>query len=183
MKKKVTVLLLAFCLVLLAVACGEPSPADAVKADLEDAKSSPEEILEGVGSEGFGEEATQLLIDKMLDFDYELGEEAVNGDSATVELSLTTYPFGEIFTTVINNLFNTDMTTIAGMTEDGLNAWMDEMLISELNAAEKTYTADVTVELEKVDGHWAVQESEELSNAITGGMMDFASGMLDSLAE
>ena len=45
MKKKVTILLLALCLVFLA-ACGAPSPSDALKADLEDAKSSPDEIIE-----------------------------------------------------------------------------------------------------------------------------------------
>lgn len=86
MKKKVTILLLALCLVFLA-ACGAPSPSDALKANLEDAKSSPDEIIEGIGSDGFGEEATQALIDKVLEFDYELGEEKIDGDTATVENS------------------------------------------------------------------------------------------------
>ena len=71
MKKKVTILLLAFCLVFLA-ACGSPSPSDALKADLENAKSSPDEIMDGLGSDGFGEEATQALIDKVLEFDLSL---------------------------------------------------------------------------------------------------------------
>ena len=41
--------------------------------------------MEGIGSDGFGEEATQALIDKVLEFDYKLGEEKIDGDSATVE--------------------------------------------------------------------------------------------------
>ena len=173
MKKKVTILLLAFCLVFLA-ACGSPSPSDA--------KSSPDEIMDGLGSDGFGEEATQALIDKVLEFDYEIGEESIDGDTATVELTITTYPLGDIFTTVLSELFSSDMEELASMTEDELMAWMDETLISQLDAAEKTYVTDVTVTLNQEDGQWVVQEDQEFSNALTGGMIDFASDAMGSLS-
>ena len=181
MKKKVTILLLAFCLVFLA-ACGSPSPSDALKADLENAKSSPDEIMDGLGSDGFGEEATQALIDKVLEFDYEIGEESIDGDTSTVELTITTYPLGDIFTTVLSELFSSDMEELASMTEDELMAWMDETLISQLDAAEKTYVTDVTVTLNQEDGQWVVQEDQEFSNALTGGMIDFASDAMGSLS-
>lgn len=177
MKKKVTILLLALCLVFLA-ACGSPSPSDALKADLEDAKSSPDEIMEGIGSDGFGEEATQALIDKVLEFDYKLGEEKIDGDSATVEVTITTYPMGEVFTTVITTLLSSDMETLGAMSEEEMTEWMDETLMAELDKAEKNYKSDITVTLEKEDGAWVVQESDELSNALTGGMLDFASSMM-----
>ncbi len=177
MKKKVTILLLALCLVFLA-ACGAPSPSDALKADLEDAKSSPDEIIEGIVSDGFGEEATQALIDKVLEFDYELGEEKIDGDTATVELTITTYPLGDVFTNVLTELFSSDMEELASMSEDELMAKMDETLMSELDAVEKSYKTDLTVTLNQEDGQWVAEESNELSNALTGGMLDFASSMM-----
>jgi len=176
MKKKVTILLLALCLVFLA-ACGSASPSDALKADMENAKSSPDEIMEGIGDDGFGEEATQALIDKVLEFDYKLGEEKIDGDTATVEVTITTYPLGEIFSTVITELMS-NMEELSTMSEDELTAWMDETLMGLLDKAEKTYTSEVTVTLKKQDGNWVVQESDELSNALTGGMLDFASSMM-----
>ncbi len=177
MKKKITILLLALCLVLLA-ACGEPSPSDALKADIEKAKSSPDEIIEGIGSDGFGEEATQALIDKVLDFDYKLGEEKVDGETATVDLTITTYPLGEIFTNVLSELFSSNLEELGAMTEEELTAYMDETLISNLDKAEKNFETDLTVTLKKQDGKWVVEESEEFTNALTGGMLDFASSMM-----
>ena len=138
--------------------------------------------MDGLGSDGFGEEATQALIDKVLEFDYEIGEESIDGDTATVELTITTYPLGDIFTTVLSELFSSDMEELASMTEDELMAWMDETLISQLDAAEKTYVTDVTVTLNQEDGQWVVQEDQEFSNALTGGMIDFASDAMGSLS-
>ena len=182
MKKKVTVLLLAFCLVLLAAACGTPSPKDIVKAEFEDAKASPEVILNEVGVDAFGEEATELLVDKMLDFDYELGEETIDGETATVEVSLTTYPFGELLAASLSDIFSSDMEELAGMTEEDLTSYMGEALISQLNAAEKTYSSDFTIELYLADGNWKLQDSLEMSDALTGGMTSLAGDAIDSLS-
>ena len=172
MKKKVTILLLAFCLVFLA-ACGSPSPSDALKADLENAKSSPDEIMDGLGSDGFGEEATQALIDKVLEFDYELGEETIDGDTATVEATITTYPFGEMFSNLLIS-FMGEALADPTMTEETMMDTLDQLLIESLDSAEKTYEATVTVTLINDGDAWVVQESDELSNALTGGMLDFA---------
>ena len=147
MKKKITILLLALCLVLLA-ACGEPSPSDALKADIEKAKSS------------------------------KLGEEKVDGETATVDLTITTYPLGEIFTNVLSELFSSNLEELGAMTEEELTAYMDETLISNLDKAEKNFETDLTVTLKKQDGKWVVEESEEFTNALTGGMLDFASSMM-----
>ena len=52
--KKVSILLLALCLIFM-TACGTASPTDALKADLENAKSSPDEIIGQLGEDGFGD--------------------------------------------------------------------------------------------------------------------------------
>jgi len=70
------------------------------------------------------------------------------------------------------------MEELASMSEDELMAKMDETLMSELDAVEKSYKTDLTVTLNQEDGQWVAEESNELSNALTGGMLDFASSMM-----
>jgi len=74
--KKTIVLLLALCLVLL-TACGPASPTDALKADLENAKSSPEEIMGEMGEDGAPGAAGKSA--------YELAKENGLTDAATEE--------------------------------------------------------------------------------------------------
>ena len=170
--KKVSILLLALCLIFM-TACGTASPTDALKADLENAKSSPDEIIGQLGEDGFGEEATQSLVDKVLEFDYQLGEEKIDGDKATVETTITTYPFGEIFTGIVAD-FITQAFANPDMTDDDASALLDQLLMDALDKADKTYSKTITIELSQEDGEWVVQESDEMSNALTGGMLDFA---------
>ena len=170
--KKVSILLLALCLIFM-TACGTASPTDALKADLENAKSSPDEIIGQLGEDGFGEEATQALVDKVLEFDYQLGEEKIDGDKATVETTITTYPFGEIFTGIVAD-FITQAFANPDMTDDDASALLDQLLMDALDKADKTYSKTITIELSQEDGEWVVQESDEMSNALTGGMLDFS---------
>ena len=60
------------------------------------------------------------------------------------------------------------------MTEETMMDTLDQLLIESLDSAEKTYEATVTVTLINDGDAWVVQESDELSNALTGGMLDFA---------
>lgn len=170
--KQVSILLLALCLIFI-TACGTASPTDALKADLENAKSSPDEIIGQLGEDGFGEEATQALVNKVLEFDYQLGEEKIDGDKATVETTITTYPFGEIFTSIVGD-FVTQAFANPDMTDDDASALLDQLLMDALDKADKTYSKTITIELAQEDGKWVVQESDEMSNALTGGMLDFA---------
>ncbi|MFR2967010.1 MAG: hypothetical protein ACLTK0_11825 [Anaerovoracaceae bacterium] len=45
------------------------------------------------------------------------------------------------------------------MSEDELMAKMDETLMSELDAVEKSYKTDLTVTLNQEDGQWVAEES------------------------
>ena len=171
--KKIAVALLALIMCFTFAACSSPSPTDALKADLENAKSSPDEIIGDMGSDGFGEEATEALVDKVLEFDYELGEESIDGDTATVEATITTYPFGEMFSNLLIS-FMGEALADPTMTEETMMDTLDQLLMDALDSAEKTYESTVTVTLVNDGEAWVVQESDELSNALTGGMLDFA---------
>lgn len=174
--KKLLSLVLILCMLLCTACSSSTTPKGALKADMEDAKASPEEIIGDIGETGFGEDATSALVDRVLDFDYELGEENIDGDTATVKTTITTYPFGEIFTEVFTELLSKALSGEELSTDD-VTKLMDESLLSKLDTAKKTYTATVTIELVKEDGSWVVQESDEMSNALTGGLLDFASNL------
>ena len=56
-------------------------------------------------------------------------------------------------------------------------SYLDEQLTSSLNDAKKDYSKTITVTLKKESGKWVVQEDDAFSNALTGGMLDFAQSM------
>lgn len=172
--KKLFVLLLVFCMLFM-TACGTPTPTEALKADMENAKSNPEEILSDVGDDGFGEEANKLLIDKILEFDYELGEEVINEEkgTATVETTITTYPFGDMLSSMMKKLIS-EVFANPNMTDDQLNARMDALLTDGLKNLKKSYTKTIKIKLTLDDGQWVVEESDEMADALTGGMLSWA---------
>ena len=174
--KKILVLLLALCMVCL-TACGPSTPTDALKADLEDAKASPEEIMGEMGDDSFGPEATEALIKKVLEFEYELGTETIDGETATVETTITTYPFGQVFTNVISQFIAEAFSGSANATNEDMIKLMDKLLIQELEKVEKTYTQTIDIQLVQENGTWVVQEDVAMSNALTGGMIDFTNSM------
>lgn len=176
--KKLLSLGLILCM-LLCTACGTYTPTDALKADMEVAKSSPEEIIGDIGETGFGEEATMALVDKVLDFDYELLDEEIDGDTATVKTTITTYPFGEIFKNVITDIFAEALSGKEMTTEEAAKL-MDQSLLDRLDEAEKSYKTTVSIKLTKEGDNWIVQESTEMSNALTGGLLDFMSQLSNS---
>lgn len=178
--KKLLSLVLILCM-LLCTACGTSTPTDALKADMEIAKSSPEEIIADIGKTGFGEDATSALVEKILNFDYEFIEEKIDGNTATVETTITTYPFGEIFKNVVADVF---VEALSGkeMTNDEAAKLMDQSLLDRLDEAEKSYKSTVTFKLTKEDDNWIVQESNDMTNALTGGLLDFMSQLSNTAA-
>lgn len=175
--KKVFITVLILCMLFM-TACGTPTPTEALKADIENAKNSPEEIIGDIGEDGFGKDATEALVDKVLEFDYKLGEEVIDEEAgtATVETTITTYPFGDIFTKLMTDLF-TEVFANPNMTDEQLSARMDALLIDGLKGAEKTYTKTIKINLSLEDGQWVVQESDEMADALTGGMLTWANSV------
>jgi len=172
--KKIFVLLLVLCMLFM-TACGTPTPSEVLKADMENAKSSPEEILGDVGDDGFSEASNKLLVEKILEFEYELGEEVINEEkgTATVETTITTYPFGDMFTSMMTKLI-AEVFANPNMTDKQLEARMDALMADGLKDLKKDYTKTVKIKLALEDGQWVVQESDEMADALTGGMLSWA---------
>src|SRR5699024_6523434 len=110
------------------------------------------------------------------DFEYVIGDETIDGENATVEVTIKTYPLGDIFEDVFTSLISQIM---SDPTMD-VDTAMSDLLIEKISAAEKTYEQTVTVDLVMSDGQWQVQTNDDIVNALSGGMNDFANNM-DSL--
>ena len=143
--KKIAVALLALIMCFTFAACSSPSPYRRTSRLI---WKMPSQVLtrsSAIWAATDSErEATEALVDKVLEFDYELGEETIDGDTATVEATITTYPFGEMFSNLLIS-FMGEALADPTMTEETMMDTLDQLLIESLDSAEKTYEATVTV--------------------------------------
>lgn len=189
--KRAVSLLTAALLVFSLGACGKaPAPTEvldqtlqAIKAqdqeklaayydgDISDIKVTPED-----GEDTFSKELTKDLEEKFLAFTYKLENEKIDGDKATVDATVTTYPFGEIFTKVFSEFLAEALSlafSSSGEPDDAaMNAKMEEITSKNLKEAKADYVKTVTVHLTKTDKGWIVDEegNDDLFDALTGGL-------------
>ena len=118
----------------------------------------------------------------LVDFDYSLGSETVDGDSAQVVVTVRAHDFGTLFEKVLG-----DFTASSAKSAFNGTAISDRdsaaLLCSTLEKylgglGDKTREATTTFALVKTDGGWRVQElSEDNLDALTGGGYGFLSTM------
>lgn len=195
MKKIIAVALVAvFCLGVLAGCSSAPSPTqvtqnflDAVKAsdseEIQNSYSNGSFSFEDMTSSEASEEGTQLneetanaLSSKLLEFDYELSNEQINGDTATVDVAITTYPLGDAFSSFFSDyLSQAFAAALSGASQDELSEIASGILLEKINAMEKTYSGTATISLTKVDDQWKVDQIDQngdFMNVLTGGLVD-----------
>ena len=178
MRKKATILsvLLVLALVLVFTACGhDASPSEVVKQDLDTLKSeeSTAEALDSIDLDGSGlsEEDMNALVTKIQDFDYKIGEENIDGDTATVKVNITTYNLGQTMKD-----FYIDMVKQALTNGDASNISQEEItkqFIDKINGLdEKTYSKEVTINCTKGNDGWKsdCMDNDELEDAMLGGL-------------
>lgn len=110
----------------------------------------------------------------MLDFDYELGDEAVDGDTATVEATISTRDWGTAFTEAIGEyLTNAFAAAFAGAGEEEMGQMAVDAFAAQVQAhSEKDYVTTTTFKLTKVDGEWKLDEfSQENLDSLMGGLI------------
>ena len=160
--------------------CGAkmPAPSEAVQAQLDDlkAKSAEEFAKEALNEAGLPEvgdsEKVKDLFSKMMDFDYEVtGEEiAEDKQSATVDVKITTYPFGTAFADLFGNLFSL---AVSGDIDVNDEAAVTDYVVQELGSVtEKNYSSTVKIPCTKDGSSWKVslEDNDEFIDAILGGM-------------
>lgn len=121
-------------------------------------------------------EVADLLKELIEDFDYTVGKETINGNSAEVEVTIQAYALGEAFGDTIKDYIAQAMSAIvSGDTERDLTdlmyeIWEEKTL--EYKEKGKTFSETLTLKLTKNGKEWAVEDDSafELANAVTGNL-------------
>ena len=117
--------------------------------------------------------AYDKLVDKMLDFDYTLGDESVEGDTARVDVSFASYDIGSAFVQSFSSYLGGAVALAAsGASSDEITDGFYRQLSSDLDSlSDKTRTETTTITLTKTDGQWKVDTlSEGAIDAVSGGL-------------
>ena len=158
---------------------------------LEAASDSAEDNETDVDSEttDTGLEAVyeEQMLPKMLDFDYELSNEQIEGDKATVDVKITTYRIGDAFTAFFSDYISQAfMLAFSDASEEDLDALATTILSGKLaDLSEKTYEKTATLSLSMKDDKWVVdniEDSDEFLDAITGGLVTSMKTMTDAFS-
>ena len=158
---------------------------------LEAASDSAEDNETDVDSEttDTGLEAVyeEQMLPKMLDYDYELSNEQIDGDKATVDVKITTYRIGDAFTAFFSDYISQAfMLAFSDASEEDLDALATTILAGKLaDLSEKTYEKTATLSLSMKDDKWVVdniEDSDEFLDAITGGLVTSMKTMTDAFS-
>lgn len=196
---------------LLLSACGTTmSPTDTTKAFLDAMKASDTEKISQYYSgdaSAFGTDSLEqelgssssagnlseedkqnlkTISEKIMDFDYSVGNEKIDGDSATVDVTLKTYDFGTALTDAVNNVYTSVLSeAFNGKTpsSEKIASKVYKEFAKQIGKhKEKSETTTVTMKLAKEDGSWKVSEvDEDFLDALTGKMIS-SMGALDASA-
>lgn len=199
--KKVLVIVLVIAMSAALFGCGSASPSDvvdtylrALKAQDTDAiakvysgDSGTDLISDVADSEEFPEEISSDFTDMILSFDYTLANEQINGDTATVEVTIDTYDFGSMFKSVIGDYFTKAFAmAFSGASEDEIEQVLIDLFtekLAEMKEGEHDFEATATLSLSKVDGEWkidAIDDESDFLDYLTGGIVSALADISDS---
>ncbi len=144
--------------------------------------SENNQVLENTTDES--NEMTDRYMELFKGFEYTIKETVVEGDTATVNVEILTYPMGELFANYVTQIFTKAFTwAFSGVGEAEITQKSNALFIELAADLEKTYTKTIPVYLIKVDDKWLMMGGDkniELFNALTGGLIDFAKQFSDN---
>lgn len=197
MKRRILSLLMVFVVTVSLCSCGTPSPTDTVDKFLNGIKTQNNEEIKGIyADEEFefaneldeedGKELNKVLQEKMfpmlMDFQYTLSNEVIDGNKATVDVTVKTYNFGGAFTNFMSNyLTQAFALAFSDSNESKIDKLAANLLETELtDLTEKTYEETATITLTSTENGWVIDELEddgEVMNVLTGGIVKSVSSM------
>ena len=193
--RKIFSIFLIFVLAASLSACGSaPTPKDIAEKYLAAIKAQDEEGISALSEGSYSEdelmgtvdlvlgeseegeeydEATKKFKEKVIDFDYTIGEERIDGENAEVDVTIKTYDFGTMMGQYLERAMSELMAAaFDGASQEEIDAMGKKILEEELDKlTEKSYETTVPMKLKKVEGEWKVAKMEddsEFMNAILG---------------
>lgn len=185
--KKITIVAFALVIIFSFAACKKASPKEVVEKEL---KNIQTESVDNVDiplvnkdtseDKGLKEKYTNWI--KMLQkFDYKIGEEKISkdGKTATVQIKLTTYNFGEAYKGMYNQLIEEAKAGKITSSTDIKKYTFDLMFDKMLALKDKEYSKDVIIKCTQNDGKWTtdIRGNQDFTDAMLGGMMTEASAV------
>ena len=197
--RKIFSIFLIFVLAASLSACGSaPTPKDIAEKYLAAIKAQDEEGISALSEGSYSEdelmgtvdlvlgeseegeeydEATKKFKEKVIDFDYTIGEERIDGENAEVDVTIKTYDFGTMLGQYAERAMSELMAAaVDGASQEEIDAMGKKILEEELtNLTEKSYEKTVSMKLTKVEGKWKVakiEDDSEFMNAMLGGLVD-----------
>ena len=193
--RKIFSIFLIFVLAASLSACGSaPTPKDIAEKYLAAIKAQDEEGISALSEGSYSEdelmgtvdlvlgeseegeeydEATKKFKEKVIDFDYTIGEERIDGENAEVDVTIKTSDFGTMMGQYLERAMSELMAAaFDGASQEEIDAMGKKILEEELDKlTEKSYETTVPMKLKKVEGEWKVAKMEddsEFMNAILG---------------
>lgn len=119
------------------------------------------------------EEMIKLVFEKL---EYNIVSSEKNGDTALVTTEITNINMAKVFGEFIMEAFSLAFSDIE---EEEMNSKMMEIFTNLINREDnEMVTITVDINLKKINDEWKIDMSDELSNAIFGGMVE----AMDSLS-
>ena len=128
--------------------------------------------------------AAKQLVDVVTDIDYELGAEQIDGDTATVEATITSHELGELVGAALGDYFtNGFAAALNGASQEELSQmFLDSLTTAAAAQTEKTHTSTTTVHLAQVEGEWKVSElTADNVDCLFGGVISYLRQIAGSL--
>lgn len=182
--RKITIAVLMASMVLALGACGRSNtPTAVVEKQMQQVKEEQmkTELSSLVSDKNVAkkyQKEYKELVEKIQDFDYEVKDEKVDGDAATVKVQITTYNFRtaykEMYQQVVKDANSGKLTS-----KTDLNDYIYKMMFKKMNALKKKdYKKTVSIQCTKnEDGDWEtdVDTNSDLKDAMLGGIMTLSS--------
>ena len=149
-------------------------------------KDSEEGTSEEAAEDSLSKENKQLMEEKLLDFDYVVENEKIEGDKATVDVTITTYKFADAYTGFFTEYMKEAFSmAFSGASEKEIDEKMNAVFKDEIEKLTKKESRKKgTLSLSKKEDQWVIDEIPEDSDfmdAITGGMVSFVKNFNDAL--
>ena len=183
--KKLAVILVMMLSTTLLYGCGGSTPTDVVNKYFKKVKSGDTDIQQLVAmveeesgevseetleEDSFSEETQKELLEKIKKIEYKVNSETVNGDNATVNVTVKGMDFNIVLGKVMQEAFSFIFAqAFSGdeMSEEESNAYFNELLnkyLDEITYSERT----LDVALTKVDKEWKIKETDVMSKLLLG---------------